>query len=142
MSVNKCIFVGNCGKDPEIKHLDNNVSVANFSLATTEKGYTSKSGQEIPDRTEWINIVVWRGLANVVEKYVKKGSQLYVEGKLRTRSYDDKDGNKRYVTEVYADNLQLLGSKPSQQPQSDNSNVSLPQPESDNGGDDTDGLPF
>ncbi|MCU4163354.1 single-stranded DNA-binding protein [Carboxylicivirga caseinilyticus] len=109
MSVNKVILVGNVGKDPEVRHFENDGAVANFPLATTERGYTTRNGQEIPDRTEWHNIVVWRGLAKVVESYVKKGTQIYIEGKLRTRSYDDKDGNKRYVTEIYADNLQLLG---------------------------------
>nr|WP_321407659.1 single-stranded DNA-binding protein [uncultured Carboxylicivirga sp.] len=109
MSVNKVILVGNVGKDPEVRHFENDGAVANFPLATTERGYTTRNGQEIPDRTEWHNIVVWRGLAKVVESYVKKGTQIYIEGKLRTRSYDDKDGNKRYVTDIYADNLQLLG---------------------------------
>lgn len=115
MSVNKVILVGNCGKDPDIKYLDNNICVANFSIATTERGYKNKEGKEIPDRTEWHNIVVWRGLAQVVEKFVKKGTQIYIEGKIRTRSYDDKDGNKRYITEIYAYNLQLLGGKSGQQ---------------------------
>ncbi len=109
MSVNKVILVGNVGKDPEVRHFENDGAVANFPLATSERGYTTRSGQEIPERTEWHNIVVWRGLAKVVESYVKKGTQVYIEGKLRTRSYDDKDGIKRYMTEVYADNLQLLG---------------------------------
>lgn len=111
MSVNKVILVGNVGKDPDVRYLDNNVAVANFTLATTERGYTGRDGQVYPDRTEWHNIVVWRGLAQVVEKYVKKGSQIFVEGKIRTRSYDDKDNIKRYVTEIYVDNLQLLGRK-------------------------------
>jgi single-strand DNA-binding protein len=111
MSVNKVILLGNVGKDPEIRYLDNNVAVANFTLATTERGFTSRDGQQVPDRTEWHNIVAWRGLAQVIEKYVKKGTQLYIEGKIRTRSYDDKDGNKRYITEIFADNLQMLGKK-------------------------------
>lgn len=111
MSVNKVILVGNVGKDPEVRYLDNNVAVANFTLATTERGFTGRDGQVVPDKTEWHNLVVWRGLAQVVEKYVKKGSQIYVEGKIRTRSYDDKDNIKRYVTEIYVENLQLLGRK-------------------------------
>ncbi len=111
MAVNKVILVGNVGKDPEVRYLDNNVAVANFTLATTERGFTGRDGQVVPDRTEWHNLVVWRGLAQVVEKYVKKGSQIYVEGKIRTRSYDDKDNIKRYVTEIYVENLQLLGKK-------------------------------
>jgi single-strand DNA-binding protein len=111
MSVNKVILVGNVGKDPEVRHFENDGAVANFPIATTERGYTTRNGQEIPERTEWHNVVAWRGLAKIVESYVKKGTQIFIEGKLRTRSYDDKDGNKRYVTEIYADNIQLLGRK-------------------------------
>ena len=111
MSVNKVILIGNVSKDPEIRYFDNNVAVANFTLATTERSRTGRDGQTIPERTEWHNLVVWRGLAQVVEKYVKKGTQIYVEGRIRTRSYDDKDNIKRYVTEIFVDNLQLLGRK-------------------------------
>ncbi|TLX76954.1 single-stranded DNA-binding protein [Labilibacter sediminis] len=111
MSVNKVILIGNVGKDPEIRYFENERAVANFPLATTERGFTTSSGQQIPERTEWHNIVVWGGLAKVVESYVKKGTQLYLEGKIRTRSWDDKEGQKRYTTEVYVDNLQLLGRK-------------------------------
>jgi len=109
MSVNKVILVGNTGKDPEIRHLDKGVAVASFSLATSET-YKNKNGEKISN-TEWHNLVLWRGLAEFAEKYVKKGTQLYVEGKLRTRSWDDKEGNKRYTTEVVADVVQLLGRK-------------------------------
>ena len=112
MSVNKVILVGNVGRDPETRHLDKGVAVANFSLATTEN-YTSKTGEKV-STTEWHNIVVWRGLAEVTEKYVKKGSQLYIEGRIRTRSWDDKDGVKRYTTEIYADTMQLLGKREGQ----------------------------
>ncbi len=112
MSVNKVILIGNVGKDPDVRYLDKNVAVANFPLATTEKGYKMANGTEVPDRTEWHNIVVWRGLAEFVEKYVRKGSQLFIEGKIKTRSYDDKMGNKRYITEIYADTVQLLGRRP------------------------------
>ncbi len=115
MSVNKVILVGNVGKDPEVRYLERNVAVANFPLATTEKGYKMNNGTEVPDRTEWHNIVAWRGTAEFVEKYVKKGSQLFIEGKIKTRSYDDKLGNKRYITEIYADSLQLLGRRPDSQ---------------------------
>lgn len=158
MSVNKVILVGNVGKDPEVRYLDNNVAVANFTLATTERGFTSRDGQQVPDRTEWHNVVAWRGLAQIVEKYVKKGSQLFVEGKIRTRSYDDKDGNKRYVTEIFADNLQLLGrrtdgggageisSSPAGNISSGMPGSSLPSSNNTNesflGGDETDDLPF
>ena len=109
MSVNKVILVGNVGKDPEMKYFDNDVSLATFSLATSERGYTTSSGTQVPERTEWHNIVCWRGLAQVAEKFIKKGSQLYIEGKIRSRSYDDQNGVKRYITEIVADNLELLG---------------------------------
>ncbi len=109
MSVNKVILVGNVGKDPEIRHLDSGVAVANFPLATSES-YTAKNGEKVTT-TEWHNIVLWRGLAEVAEKYVTKGRQLYIEGRIRTRNYDDKDGNKRYMTEIYGDTMQMLGSK-------------------------------
>jgi single-strand DNA-binding protein len=108
MSVNKIILVGNVGKDPEVRYFDNGGAVANFTLATTERGYTAANGTQIPDRTEWHNIVLWRGLAEISEKYVRKGSKLYIEGKIRTRSYDDASGNKRYITEVWGDNMELL----------------------------------
>lgn len=111
MSVNKVILIGNVGKDPEVRYLDKNVAVASFTLATTERGYTMQNGTQVPDRTEWHNIVAWRGLAEVAEKYVKKGTQLYIEGKIQTRSWE-KDGIKRYTTEILADNMQLLGRKP------------------------------
>jgi len=111
MSVNKVILVGNVGRDPEIRHLDKGVAVARFSLATTEN-YTSKTGEKVSN-TEWHNVVAWRGLAEVVEKYVKKGSQLYIEGRLRTRDYD-KDGVKHYATEINADTMQLLGKREGQ----------------------------
>lgn len=111
MGINKVILVGNVGKDPEIRHLDSGVSVASFPLATSET-YKDKSGQRVTN-TEWHNIVLWRGLADIAEKYVKKGNPLYIEGKIRTRSWDDKDGNKRYTTEIIADNMQMLGAKQS-----------------------------
>lgn len=111
MSINKVILVGNIGKDPDVKYFDNGSVVANFTLATTERGYTAANGTQIPDRTEWHNIVCWRGLAKVAEQFVKKGTQVYIEGKIRSRTYDDANGMKRYVTEIYADNLELLGSR-------------------------------
>ncbi|NCO55619.1 MAG: single-stranded DNA-binding protein [Bacteroidetes bacterium CG02_land_8_20_14_3_00_31_25] len=111
MSVNKAILIGNVGKDPDVRHLDNDVTVARFTLATSES--YKKSNGEVVKTTEWHNIVLWRGLAQVAEKYVKKGSQIYIEGKIRTRSYDDKDGNKKYFTEIQGDNLNLLGKKES-----------------------------
>lgn len=110
MSINKAILVGNVGRDPEVRYLDKNVAVANFPLATTERGYTMQNGTQVPERTEWHNIVAWRGLAELAEKYIKKGSQLYIEGKIQTRSWE-KDGIKRYTTEIYAETIQLLGKR-------------------------------
>ena len=107
--VNKVILVGNLGKDPEVRYLDNGVAVANFSLATTEN-YKNKQGERV-SQTEWHNIVFWRGLAEVAEKYLKKGDSVYVEGKLRTRRWEDKDGNTKYTTEILADNMTMLGNK-------------------------------
>jgi single-strand DNA-binding protein len=111
MSVNKVILVGHVGKDPEVRYLDKDVAVANFSLATTEKGYTAQNGTQVPERTEWHNIVAWRGLAKLAENYIRKGREIYVEGKIQTRSWE-KDGIKRYTTEIYADVINLLGKKP------------------------------
>ncbi len=107
--VNKVILVGNLGKDPEIRHLEGGVSVARFSLATNEY-YKDKQGARV-ERTEWHNITAWRGLAEVAEKYLKKGQMVYVEGKLRTRQYQDKDSLTHYVTEVVVDELTMLGGK-------------------------------
>ncbi|MGE5395013.1 MAG: single-stranded DNA-binding protein [Candidatus Saccharibacteria bacterium] len=111
MSVNKVILVGNVGKDPETRHLDKGVAVTRFSLATTET-YISKTGEKVSN-TEWHNIVAWRGLAETIEKYVKKGSQLYIEGRLRTTSYE-KEGVKHYMTEILADTMQMLGRREGQ----------------------------
>lgn len=111
MSVNKAILLGNVGKDPEIRYLDKDVAVANFTLATTDRAITLANGTQIPERTEWHNIVAWRGLATLAEKYIKKGTQIYIEGKIQTRSWE-KDGVKRYTTEIYAETIQLLGKKP------------------------------
>lgn len=111
MSVNKAILVGNVGKDPEVRYLDSGVAVATITLATTERGYTLANGTTVPDRTEWHNIVAWRGLAEIAEKYIKKGSQLYVEGKITTRKWE-KDGIARYSTEIVAENIELLGKRP------------------------------
>jgi len=119
MSVNKVILVGNVGKDPEVRHLDSGVAVANFPLATSES-YNAKNGERVTT-TEWHNIVLWRGLAEVAEKYVTKGRQLYIEGRIRTRSYDDKEGNKRYITEIYGDTMQMLGTKADNQGTSEQS---------------------
>lgn len=111
MSVNKVILMGNLGKDPEVKQFENGGVVAQFTLATTKKGFKTKEGKEIPDRTEWHNIVLQNGLAKVAEQYLKKGDKLYVEGELRTRSYEDANGVKRHVTEIYASSMEMLTQK-------------------------------
>jgi single-strand DNA-binding protein len=106
--VNKVILVGNLGKDPEVISFDGGVKKASFSLATTEV-YRTRDGQDM-EQTEWHNVVLWRGLAEVAEKYLRKGSQIYVEGRIKSRSYE-KDGQKRYITEIECDNLTMLGNK-------------------------------
>ncbi|MGL4993101.1 MAG: single-stranded DNA-binding protein [Bacteroidales bacterium] len=126
MSVNKVILIGNVGKDPEVRYLDSGVAVAQFSLATSERGYTNSQGIQVPDRTEWHNIVLWRGLADIAEKYVRKGSKIYLEGKIRTRTYEDQAGVRRYVTEIFGDNLELLDRRESQ-PQADSGVASAQQ---------------
>ena len=111
MSVNKVTLLGNTGKALDVKYFDNGGCVATFTLATTKKGFTTKDGRQIPERTEWHNVVLQNGLAKVAEQYVKKGDKLYIEGELRTRSYDDANGVKRYITEIVADNMEMLTPK-------------------------------
>ena len=106
-SVNKVILVGNVGGDPEVRYLDRGKAIANFNLATTERGYTMQNGTQVPDRTEWHPIVLWHNLAEWAEKYVRKGMKLYVEGKLQTRTWE-KDGIVRRKTEIIAENVQVL----------------------------------
>ena len=108
--VNKVILVGNLGKDPEVRHLEGGVSVAHFTLATNEY-YKDKQGTRV-ERTEWHNISAWRGLAEMADKFLKKGQQVYIEGKLRTRQYQDKDQQTRYITEIIADEISMLGARP------------------------------
>jgi single-strand DNA-binding protein len=148
MSVNKVILVGNVGKDAEVRYIDSGVAVATFSLATSET-YVSKSGEKVTS-TEWHNIVAWRGLAEFAGKYIQKGRQLYIEGRIRTRSYDDKDGVKRYVTEIYAETIQMLGRKeqsdvpsaPASYSQPAANNTSTVSEASFDAGDVADDLPF
>lgn len=108
MSVNKVILIGNVGRDPEVRYLYSGIAVASLPLATTDRAYTLANGTQVPERTEWHNLVLWRGLAETAEKYVHKGDKLYVEGKIRTRSYDDQTGAKRYVTEIFVDSMEML----------------------------------
>ena len=137
MSVNKVILIGNVGKDPDVRYLDNGVAVAAFPLATTERAYTLQNGTQVPERTEWHNIVLWRGLAQTAEKYVHKGDKLFIEGKIKSRSYDDQNGVKRYVVEIFADNMEMLTAR-SAQPQAP-ATPAQPQPVAE---DPTEGLPF
>lgn len=110
--MNLVVLKGNVGQDPRITTFEEGGKVAQFTLATTERGYKTKDGKEIPEQTEWHSVVVKRtGLADVCEKYVKKGSPLLIEGRLKTREYTGSDGIKRYITEVIVDELELLGSK-------------------------------
>ncbi len=117
MALNKVMLIGNVGSDPEVRYLESNpqnpaanAKVASFRLATSER-YRDRNG-EVRENTEWHNIVAWRNNADVIERYVKKGTQLYIEGKLRTRQWTDQTGNKRYTTEVQVDSFQLLGKRP------------------------------
>lgn len=136
-SVNKVILVGNLGKDPEVRHFDNGGSLARFSLATSES-YTKKDTGEKVTLTEWHTVVTRGGLAaKVVEPYIKKGDSVYVEGRLRTRSWEDKDGHTRYTTEVMCDNLEMLGGKRSEAESKPTQNA--PEPTLPEPGDD---LPF
>ena len=117
-TVNKVILIGNLGKDPEIRKLESGATVANFPIATSES-YTDRNSGEKKETTDWHDIVVWRGLAEVVEKYVKKGMKVYVEGRLKKRSWQDKEGNTRYTTEVLGDQLTIL-SRPDSAPRPEN----------------------
>ena len=159
MSVNRVILIGNVGQDPRVKYFDTGSAVATFPLATTDRGYTLQNGTQIPERTEWHNIVASNRLAEIVDKYVHKGDKLYLEGKIRTRSYSDESGAMRDSTEIYVDNMEMLTPKgagqgagtsaqqgtatPSQQPQQMQQNQqpqqSQAQPVQDNPADD---LPF
>ncbi len=141
--MNKVMLIGNVGQEPEVRYVDQGVAVARFSLATTERGYTLQNGTQVPDHTDWHNVVLWRRLAEVVEKYVHKGDKLYIEGRIRYTSYDDKQGRRRYVTEIWAENMEMLTPKsaatasqpsqpagnaagPSQQPAPGNESEALP----------------
>lgn len=133
------MLIGNVGKDPDVRYYDADQAVAQFPLATTERGYTLQNGTKVPDHTDWHNLVVWRGLAKVVEKHVHKGDKLYVEGRIRYRSYDDPKGQRRYVTEILVENMELLNPRPAEREenaqhtaaQSTTTQPSTPQPENE-----------
>ena len=132
------ILVGNLGRDPEVRYLDSGVAVANFSLATTEN-YKNKQGEKV-SQTEWHNIVLWRGLAEVAEKWLKKGSSVYIEGKIRTNKWEDKEGNTRYNTEILADNMTMLGNRINSDVSDKNDSKTVSEIKSVN--DENDDLPF
>ncbi len=143
--INKVILVGNLGKDPEVRYLEGGTAVANFPLATSEN-YTDRSSGEKKTITEWHNVVLWRGLAEIAEKYLKKGNQVYIEGKLRTRKWQDKDGHDRYTTEIVGDSMQMLGRKDdnssSDATQQSKSSGTSSSAQIDNEPSETDDLPF
>ena len=141
--INKAILIGNLGKDPEVRYLEGGAAVARFSLATSES-YKDKTGKKI-DQTEWHNIVLWRGLAEVAEKYLKKGMQIYVEGKIRNRSWEDKEGHKKYTTEIVGDTFTILGRKEENQNREQGTGNNEQGPENDistTSNSSTDDLPF
>ena len=144
MSVNRVILLGNVGQDPRVKYFDTGSAVATFPLATTDRAYTLANGTQIPERTEWHNIVASNRLAEIVDKYVHKGDKLYLEGKIRTRSYSDQSGAMRYITEIFVDNMEMLTPKgtgtgaftpgqqpatPGQQPQQMQQSQQMQQPQ-------------
>lgn len=132
MSVNKIILLGNLCHDPSIKAFDSGSKVATFSLATNERGYKLANGTEVPERTEYHNIVIWGKMAEVAEKYLKKGDKLYIEGKSRTRSYEDRNGGaKRYVNEVYVETMEMLTPKSQHAAQTSEPQTDVPNPDED-----------
>lgn len=137
--LNKVQLIGHLGKDPKVRTLDTGTKVCQFTLATTEKGYTLQNGTQVPDRTEWHNIVMWKGLADVAEKYLHKGDKIYVEGKIRTRSYEDNKQIKRSITEIFVDNMEMLVIKQQQSERTLQTDTSFPP---NTGNQTDDGLPF
>ena len=108
MAVNKVILLGNVGRDPDVRHLEDGNVCASFPLATTERSYRKRTGEEVPEKTEWHNIVAWQGIAERIERQVRKGSLIYLEGKLRTRAWTDQNDTRHYVTEIFVDQFELL----------------------------------
>lgn len=124
MSVNKAILLGHLGKDPDVRYLEGGVAVGQFSLATTKRAQTLPNGTQIPERTEWHNIVVWRGIAETAKKYLHKGDNVYVEGEIRSRSFEDKNGVRHTVVEIFAESMEMVTVK--QQTQHASSDDELP----------------
>lgn len=117
------MLIGNVGADPEVRYVDKDMAVAKLRLATTERGYTLANGTQVPDRTDWHTVIFWRKLAEIIDKYVHKGDKLYVEGRVRYTTYDDRHGERHNVTEIWADNLEMLSPKPSSASASGSSSV-------------------
>lgn len=137
--MNKVMLIGNVGKEPEVRYVDQGVAVARISLATTERGYTLQNGTQVPERTDWHYVILWKKLAEVVEKYVHKGDKLYIEGRIRYTTYDDKQGQRRYQTEIWAENMEMLTPKSaSTDSQPAAANESSPAPQTS----ESKGLPF
>lgn len=139
-SVNKVILIGNLGADPEVRSLDNGAKVASFRMATTER-YKDRDGN-LKENTEWHNVEVWRGLADVAEKYLRKGGQVYIEGRLRTRKWTDKTGADRYTTEIVGQEMTLLGGRPQGGGDASGRPSQVSEPEVNMGSDPGDDLPF
>ena len=133
------MLIGNVGAEPEVRYVEQGVAVGSFRLATTDRAYTMQNGTQVPERTEWHNIVVWRKFAETVEKYVHKGDKLFIAGQILTRSYDDRTGVKRYVTEVCADNMEMLSAPRQAQPTPVQPTPTQPQTPSQS---ESDGMPF
>jgi single-strand DNA-binding protein len=125
--MNKVMLIGNVGQDPQIRYIDQNVCVAQIRLATTEKGYTLQNGTQVPDRTEWHTVIFWRKQAELIEKYVKKGDKLYVEGKLQTRTWDDKQGIRHQAVEIMAENMEFISRAAARKPE-DTAAPAVPAP--------------
>ena len=111
--MNKVMLIGNVGQEPEIRYVDSDVAVARLSLATSERGYTLQNGTQVPDRTDWHTVILWRKLAKIVEEFVHKGDKLYIEGRIRYLSFNDKQGVKRMATEIWAENMEMLSPRKS-----------------------------
>ena len=122
------MLIGNVGADPEVRYYDADQAVAQVRLATTERGYTLQNGTQVPDHTDWHNLVFYRKLAKIVEKYVHKGDRLYVEGRIRYRSYDDQRGVRKFVTEILVDNMEMLSPKAAPSVESTSTPAPTPQP--------------
>lgn len=128
MSINKVTLLGHLGKDPDVKTFDNGGVVAQLTLATSKRGFTTKDGRQIPERTEWHNVVLQNGLAKIAQQYVKKGYKLYIGGELRTRSYDDANGVKHYITEIYGYEMEMLTPKKNGQNTAQTAGAPIPPP--------------